>query len=299
MMRAAWLWIAVAACDAPATGVPVVDGLVSDDADPDIDAPPGCIRPPLDAPWLGTELARWVGDLTVRPRATIGDRDAARAYLQQQLVAQGWTAEFQTYAGGANVVADIPATRPEPGARRTIVGAHFDTVDGSPGASDNASGSAVVLALGRFLAETPCRTAPVSLVLFDQEELGFFGSRAYVAAQDPATIAAAHTIDQVGWDSDGDRIFELERPAPALEAAWRAGASRLGVTVVTTSTGGTDHESFRDVGIAAVGLSEEYVGGDTSPHRHTAGDVASTIDLPYLATAAQLTASVILEAVSP
>jgi hypothetical protein len=58
------------------------------------------------------------------------------------------------------------------------------------------------------------------------------------------------------------------------------------------------HESFRDRGIAAVGLTEEYVGGDTSPHNHRATDTAATVNLDYLELAARLAGQVIVTAVA-
>jgi Zn-dependent M28 family amino/carboxypeptidase len=86
-----------------------------------------------------------------------------------------------------------------------------------------------------------------------------------------------------------------------LEGEWRAAASELGVTLATTTSGGTDHQAFREAGFPAVGLTEEYVGGDSSPHIHAATDTATTVEpyLDYLALAAQLTTLVVLEEVAP
>jgi Zn-dependent M28 family amino/carboxypeptidase len=275
-----------AGCGAPSDAG--VDGALVDGA---------CARPALDAPWLTAYVTDVVGALSAAPRATTTQRDAARAYLADQLAALGWSPAEQAFNTGANVYATIPATAgSEP---EIIVGAHFDTVAGSPGANDNASGTAVVLALARYLRDTPCRTAPVTVVLFDLEETGLFGSRAFAGTRTPAQVGAVHTIDQVAWDADGDRRFEIEAPTAALADEWRAAAQRAGVTVTTTTTEGTDHQAFRDAGFAAVGLTEEYVGGDTSPYRHTAGDTAATVDVSYLALAARLTADVVLGEVSP
>lgn len=257
-----------------------------------VDAPPGCTQPALDAPWLAASLTGWVQGLTVAPRSTITQRDDARAYLAAQLAAIGWTPQTHAYPNGANVYATIPATMGSEA--QIVVGAHFDTVANSPGANDNASGVAVVLAVARYLKDTPCRKAPVIVAFFDQEETGLFGARAFAQMLEPAQTRAVHTIDQVAWDSDGDRRFELELPTPALEAEWRAAATSVGVTVATTSTGGTDHQAFRELGFAAIGLTEEYVGGDTSPFRHQSGDTAATVTTSYLVDAAQLTARVVL-----
>lgn len=275
------------------------------DPDAAIDAPPGCERPSVDAPWLPELLTGAVAQLASTPRSTNTQRDAARAYLIEQLTSYGWTAAAAAFPNGANVVATIPATPDTQlgaalaGGKAVIVGAHFDTVPSSPGANDNASGVAVVLAVARFLADVPCRASAVTIVMFDVEEIGLFGSRAYAPTVDPDTVHAVHTIDQVGWDGDGDATFELEQPTAALEAEWRAAAALVGATVVRTTTGGTDHVPFRDRGFAAVGLTEEYVGGDTSPHRHTAADTAATIDADYLALAAKLTLQVVLAEISP
>ena len=266
------------------------DASMTSDAGPD--APPGCTQPALDAPWLASSLTTWINGLTVAPRSTNTQRDAARTYLAQQLTAIGWTPQTHQYATGANVYATIPATMGSE--KQVVVGAHFDSVANSPGANDNASGAAVVLAIARYLKDTPCRRAPVIVVFFDQEEVGLLGARAFALMLDPAQTRAVHTIDQVAWDNDNDKRYELELPTPALEAEWRAAAMGLGATLVTTTTSGTDHEAFRDRGFAAMGLTEEYVGGDTSPFRHQAGDTASTVDTDYLTLAAKLTARVIL-----
>lgn len=246
-------------------------------------------------PTLTPFLTEVIADLPA-PRATLTERETARAYLVEQLTALGWTPTVQSYSTGANVVADIPATAATTSAR-IIAGAHFDTVGGSPGANDNGTGVAAVLAVARLLAETPVRHVPVSLVLFDEEEVGLLGARAYAETLSPADVLAVHTIDQIGWDSDGDRRFELELPTPSLEAAYEDAAAALDVHVTMTSTAGSDHRAFRDLGFAAVGLTEEYAGGDTTPFRHTPQDTADTVDLQYLELGARLVGTVVLSAI--
>jgi Zn-dependent M28 family amino/carboxypeptidase len=203
-----------------------------------------------------------------------------------ELATFGWTPLLDAYPTGANVYATIPSTTGS--AKQIVVGAHFDTVMGSPGANDNATGCAVVLAAARRFVDLPVRDPNVVVVLFDEEEAGLFGSRAFAESLTGQDVIAVHSIDQVGWDSDGDRRFELELPTPALERDYRAAAAQLGVPVTVTSTSGTDHASFRELAMPAVGLTEEYVEGDTTPYRHTPGDVPSTVDFAYTATAARL-----------
>lgn len=259
------------------------------------EAAPVCMRPDLDAPWVRELVTRAVADLAKAPRATSSERERARSYLSTELGAMGWQPETHTYATGANVHATIPATTTTAGAL-VIVGAHFDSSPGSPGANDNASGVAVVLAVARALKDASCRTAPVSIAFFDEEELGLFGSRAFAKTFGEVDVRAAHTIDQVAWDADGDRRFEIELPTKELEEEWRAAAAIVGVDLIVTKTDGSDHQAFRELGIPAVGLTEEYVGRDSSPHRHTQVDVPASIDpyVDYLVLATKMTVEVVL-----
>ncbi len=286
---------AVVAVAVGATGCGSDDTMSTDQPDAGSGDPDGgttCTKPALDATWLPSYVTSITTGIPA-PRATTTQRNAARTYLQQQLVQLGLSPQTHSYNSGANVYATLPATAGGD-ARAIIVGAHFDTVTNSPGANDNASGVAAVLAVARYVAEMECRAHPVTFILFDEEEVGLIGARAYAGSLSMANVLAVHTVDQVAWDNDGDNRFELESPTPTLEAEYRAAAMTVGVPVTKTSTEGTDHEAFRDRGFPAIGLTEEYVGGDTSPYRHTAQDTASTVDGDYLAKAAKVVAAVIM-----
>ena len=267
------------------------DGGMTGDGSPTGDGA-GCTTPALDQPWLAQSLSGWVTGLTGAPRFTMTQRTTARTYLANQLTAIGWTPQLHTYPTGANVYATIPSTTGE--TKQIIVGAHFDTVSGSPGANDNATGTAAVLAVARYLKDMPCRRYAVTVILFDEEEVGLFGARAYANTLTVANVVAVHTVDQIGWDNDNDQRFELELPTQALEAEYRAAAATVGVPVSVTSTQGTDHEAFREKGMPAIGLTEEYVANDTSPHRHTAQDTAATVKQSYLVLGTKLVARVIM-----
>ena len=118
------------------------------------------------------------------------------AHLLDAFAAIGWQVARQPVqnggATGANVVALKPAwgaARPGLGRHMVVVGAHFDTVDGTPGADDNAAGVAALIALARALA--PLRfERSIALVAFDFEETGFAGSLAFVEAHRSAVSAA-------------------------------------------------------------------------------------------------------------
>lgn len=145
----------------------------------------------------------------------------------------GWTVNEEPFAlpqGGvtANVVAVQDGPRP---GRHVVVGAHLDTVPGSPGANDNASGVGVLVALARELAdETP--GVPVVLVAFGAEEYQpseprrhHVGSEQYAASY-AADVVAALSVDMVakgdvtcicwlasGPDTLAARLDELAPPA--------------------------------------------------------------------------------------
>jgi len=113
---------------------------------------------------------------------------AAADYIEQQWRSQGHAVERQVYevegVRCANLEINCTGSR-RPG-EVILVGAHYDSVQGSPGANDNASGVAALLELGRlFAAVNPEST--LRLVAFVNEEPPFFfwrkmGSMVYAKA---------------------------------------------------------------------------------------------------------------------
>lgn len=285
--------------DAPVTAA---DAARADAASPTADAAP-CAT--IDAcGWLvdyeQEVVAKLAGaaeiapGVTIAQRATAVQREAVRTYLEAELVRWGYTPSRHAYApNGANVIATLPATT---GSGATIVvGAHFDSVPIAPGAADNATGTAVVLAAARYLATVPDRTHPITFALFDQEEIGLVGSDAFAQrlVDDATAVAAVHNFDMISYDGDHDQAVELWSPAPALEAAYRAVASARGIAIEPTPFQYSDHQAFLDHGFPAVGVSEEYVNGDHTPHYHKATDTYDKVDFPYLATVSALGITVI------
>ena len=69
----------------------------------------------------------------------------------------------------------------KPGASDAVVvlGGHFDSVPGLSGANDNASGTAVLLAIAELLADVDLPYT-LKIIPFGSEELGLLGSRFYV-----------------------------------------------------------------------------------------------------------------------
>jgi Zn-dependent M28 family amino/carboxypeptidase len=103
-----------------------------------------------------------------------------------------------------NVEAEIAGSQPE----IVVIGAHYDSVPGSPGANDNGSGVAALLALARrFAGKSPART--LRFVAFANEEPGYFqteemGSWVYAhrCKERGDRIAAMISLETIGYFSN-------------------------------------------------------------------------------------------------
>ena len=120
-------------------------------------------------------LAGEIGERNVfRPSAL----RAAADFIAAEWQAQGYPVAAQTYEVHGIACANLEVTRS--GTRTPseiiIVGAHYDSVAGSPGADDNGSGVAALLEMSRcFAGALPERT--VRFVAFVNEEPPFFSTR--------------------------------------------------------------------------------------------------------------------------
>lgn len=193
-----------------------------------------------------------------------------------------------------------------------VVSAHYDhlgVVDGAIhfGADDNASGTAVLLALARAVGRTH-RGRTIVFLAAGAEEYGLLGSRAYVAA--PA-MPLEKTRAVLNFDMVGRRFFEaglnldravgvvdLERD-PEIRAAIERAAAAEGVNPWGVSARfmaklgwdrASDDASFRAVGVPAVHLS-------TSLHAdyHRPSDTADRLDRAQLGRIARLGARALVE----
>ncbi|MEA5572174.1 M28 family peptidase [Calothrix sp. UHCC 0171] len=111
-------------------------------------------------------------------RYTNTERLRSRNYITSELKKYGFQPQQESFPGGINIVAERLGSDKKAGA--ILIGAHYDTVVRSPGADDNGTGVAVVLEIAKLFGS---RTTPrtLKLALFDQEETGLLGSRAFVA----------------------------------------------------------------------------------------------------------------------
>lgn len=135
---------------------------------------------------------------------------------------------------GRNVIAHLEGvTQPT-----VLLGGHYDSVPGSPGANDNASGTAVVLAIARNLSSSPI-ARQTWFVAFDGEEDGLHGSRAFVSYAQPQFLS--HLKGMLNFDMVGanDQLRVGGTPSlTALAQTVDSGVATFG------SSGGSDHASF-------------------------------------------------------
>jgi hypothetical protein len=157
-------------------------------------------------------------ETTVRHLASLGERsvrrrpalDSAASWIESRFLSLSYPVRRQGFVVDGqpvhNLVVEIPgATSRE---QVVVVGAHYDSAEGAPGADDNASGVAALLALAqRFAGRSPERT--LRFVAFTTEEPPYFntalmGSRIHAdsAAASGERIVAMLSLETVGYFSE-------------------------------------------------------------------------------------------------
>ena len=165
---------------------------------------------------VGT-LAGEIGERNyLRPTAL----EAAATYVKSVLTSLGYDVAAQEYVLGGRTFRNLEATLP--GQRRAeeivLVGGHYDSVIGSPGANDNASGTAAVLELARILHAGRFDRS-IRFVTFVNEEPPFFhsdrmGSRVYAreAARRGDKIVAMLSLETIGYYSSAPKTQRYPPP---------------------------------------------------------------------------------------
>jgi len=183
---------------------------------------------------------------------------------------------------GRNVVAHLPGVV-QP---RVILGGHYDSVAGSPGANDNASGTAVVLAIARQTASTPLGRQ-AWFIAFDGEEDGLHGSRAFVRQAEPQFLQGLKgmlNFDMVGVNNQL-RVGGTKTLTTLVQAA-APGVSIFG------SYSGSDHAPFASAGVPVLFF---YRGQE--PNYHKPSD--RTVNSRLLDETAQVGLTVLQRLVNP
>jgi Zn-dependent M28 family amino/carboxypeptidase len=264
-------------------------------------------------------LAEGFGERSVRDRGRLNE---AGAWVQGQLVAMGyrvWREETPVREGTAfNVIAERRGVVfPD---EIVVIGAHYDTEVGTPGADDNASGVAGMLELARrFAGVDTART--VRFVGFTNEEGSnsrgnVMGSRvsAEGSRERGETIVAMLSLEMLGYadpapgsqkypfptDSafargmnlpdTGDFIAVVgrtadaalvERLGSAMEGAGRVRVVSAALPPVLRDIWRSDHANYWVSGYTAVMVTD--TSNMRNPHYHGAGDTVGTLDFGFMA----------------
>ena len=135
--------------------------------------------------------------------------EVAATYIEERLRAAGHTVEREEFRSGSvsvrNLLVEVRGAR---SGEIVVVGAHYDSVLGAPGANDNGSGVAAVIELARAAREwQPARTW--RFVAFVNEEPPFFrtqqmGSNVHArgAKARGERIRAMYSLETIGFYSD-------------------------------------------------------------------------------------------------
>jgi hypothetical protein len=175
-----------------------------------------------------------------------------------------------------------------------VLGAHYDSVEGAPGAMDNGSGVAGLLESARVLSQHAFE-GTIVFIAFDREEQGFRGSRAYANDHIRDHIHGMLNLDCIAPLTCGPEhpgynkirlswnIFyrQLGQPTRLVEDLANAVESYTELTCVVHPYlkifGGSDHDSFADVGFEAVQFEPYDCQENPSLHIHSAVD---SVDQP-------------------
>jgi Zn-dependent M28 family amino/carboxypeptidase len=249
----------------------------------------------------------------------------AAHYLATQFAKSGWTTGGQLVSAWGKVYRNVVAIKyPDwPGQGEELppllIGAHYDTVSGSPGADDNASGLVVLLEVAsRLRARSLAR--PIWLVAFCLEEQDRLGSQAFASRlkAECRELAGAIILECVGFarseagtqqvppgipitvPTQGDFLAIVGNEASrslVLQLEQEAQLKTLSLLVpgrgeAMPHTRRSDHASFWDAGYPAVVLTD--TANFRNPHYHRETDTVDTLNLEFLSNvAATVTATAI------
>ena len=213
---------------------------------------------------------------------------------------------------GVNFGISLPQEAEKDG-RVIILGVDFDSVPGSPGADDNASGVAVLLEAARLLSQIERLRSQILFCAFNLEELNMIGSAALAKKLKAAgaNVEAMISLEMVGYTDPrpgrqkypvglswmypdrGDFIGVIGNWSSNVLLRRFADSMRQvsGLPIESLSVPGngmlipavrlSDHSPFWDLGYPALMVT------DTSfyrnPHYHSATDTIETLDLEFMA----------------
>lgn len=198
---------------------------------------------------------------------------------------------------GKNIVATLPGKE---NGNIVVVSAHYDSVSVSPGADDDGSGVAVVLAAADILSHYSFNST-VRFVLFSGEEQGLLGSHEYAqnASRNGERILANLNLDGIGYAAASDDGSKIKHHANN-QSTWMVNISKtiasqyhdeiglevIGLPHVTFS----DHQSFVEYHYDASYFLEYSL----TPYYHTPQDTLEHMNITYLMKVCKLTVATLV-----
>jgi len=243
--------------------------------------------------------------------------EAAAKYIEAEFRAMGYEPMGQSYVCRGRPVRNIEAAVERSGSGETVivVGAHYDSAVGTPGANDNGTGVAAMLELAREAKLKRWRPKrEVRFVAFVNEEPPYFGTKemgSYVyasrcRARDERVIM--FSLETMGYYSDEAGSQKYPKPLSEfypdrgnfigfatrtedegfLRAAverfrWRTDFPSEGVAMPasTPGIGYSDHWSFWQHGYSALMVTDSAM--FRYPYYHTPQDTPEKVDYQRLA----------------
>jgi Zn-dependent M28 family amino/carboxypeptidase len=236
---------------------------------------------------------------------------AVRQYIEDRMASSAPVIRhtFEFYGiEGINLLQKFSGTDQCP---PVLIGAHYDSVPGSPGADDNASAVAVLLELSRLLSIEPLRL-PVWLVAFDLEEWRMQGSKALARSlkRERLKLSWMASLEMLGcrhkeprtqrypfpfgffYPNTADFILLLgNTKAHGLLKRMARGFEEVGVKTqrftvpfngwVIPPTRLSDQSPFWDIGVAGVMVTD--TAWNRNPNYHRSTDKMDTLDFEFMA----------------
>lgn len=270
-------------------------------------------------------------DIGARDRANPDGLVRASMHIRREFMAAGGSVFVQPFRIGAASYENVIARFGPVAGERLVVGAHYDAVEGSPGADDNASGVAVLLELARRFGGGPPGMS-VEMAAYSLEESAFatdqMGSVRH--AQDLKAngirVRLMVSLEMLGYFSDepgsqkapdprlleryGDRGNFLMVAGRPEDLAWTGRVEeemRRATDLPVHSINAprevpgidlSDHRNFWDAGYPAVMITDTAF--YRNPNYHTENDRLETLDFVRMGKAADaVEAALRAVAVSP
>ncbi len=256
------------------------------------------------------------GEIGERNPSNYANLERAAAYIEGQFEASRYSVESQSYTVGGRVYRNLIVSRPgrDKQEEQIILGAHYDTNPGTPGADDNASGVSVLLELARLSIDREFGKT-VRFIAFSTEEMpsfrtGLMGSHVYArrAKSRGDRIVGMISFEMLGYYSDleGSQSyptgFSLFYPSRGnfislvsdfwswrwknkVEAALKQ-SMRLPIESVATfrfvpGVDWSDHRSFWKAGYPALMMTDTAF--YRNPHYHRGTDTPEKLDYTRMA----------------